>query len=98
MKLTTFTKKMSSLFKHCAAVRMDLSVHGETTILEVNVEEYGVTAFEVKVNPPKYFVAIINLEQRFGLKESNFEKVPEPIRAAVFETVNDFVSTPVNKR
>lgn len=97
MKLTKFTQKMNNLFKGIATVRMDISMHGESTILEVSAEDspefFGQNQFS-----SKKFVALIDLDKRFEMRESNFSNVPEQIRNAVFETVIEFVSTPINKR
>lgn len=98
MKLTKFTKKMNNLFKDIANVRMDISVYGESTILEATVKEEFFDSFKNKPYSQSKMIAVINLDKRFGLGESNFDNVPEQIRTAVFETVIEFVETPVSKR
>lgn len=98
MKLTKFTKKMSTLFKDIATIRMDIAVYGKITILEVTVKEEFFDSFKNRQYSQEKMVAVINLDKRFGLGESNFDNVPEQIRTAVFETVIEFVETPVSKR
>lgn len=98
MKLTEFIKNITKAFEKYGVVRIGISKHGESVVLEVSVEEEVSTPFDFSLNPNRKFVALIDLDERFGLKESNFANVSEQIRSSVFETVNDFVSTPVNKR
>lgn len=97
MNLVEFIKKTDTLFKNIATVRIDLSMHGSRTTLEMGIEETP-DYFGQNKSTSKKFIAIIDLDKRFGLVESNFENIPEQIRTAVFETVIEFVSTPTNKK
>lgn len=96
MKLTKFNKRITHLFHPYSKVKMDINVNGSYSYLEINIVNDVSTPFESGTSTN--FLALINLEERYGLKESNFDNVPEQIRTAVFETVIEFVSTPTNKR
>lgn len=98
MKLIEFNKRMTHLFLHYWKVKMDISLHGSHSYLEINLIEDVSTPFELEVKTSVKFLALISLEERYGLTESNFTNAPEEIRGAVFETVMEFVTTPLDKR
>lgn len=98
MKFTEFTKQMSNLFKEVAMVQMDISVHGESTVLEASLKEFSFDPFKEKELHRNKMIFVLVLNERFGLREANFNNVPEQIRTAVFETVTEFISTPIHKR
>lgn len=98
MKLFEFNKKILSLFNDFGGTKISIDSHNDRTHLEIMFIQDQSNPFDPSVHISKHFIAIIDLESRYGLKESNFDNVPEKIRTAVFDTVVEFISTPLDRR
>ncbi|WP_035053170.1 hypothetical protein [Carnobacterium pleistocenium] len=98
MKLFEFNKKIESQFNEFGRVKMSLNSHVNKTHLEVAFLQDESIPFSPPVPIGEHFIALIDLESCHGLKESNFDNVPEKIRTAVFDTVVEFIATPLDRR
>lgn len=98
MKLFEFNKKIESLFIEFGRIKISIDSHADRTHLEITFVLDQVSPFDPPVHISKHFIALIDLESRYGLKESNFNNVPEKIRTAVFDTVVEFIATPLERR
>lgn len=98
MKLFEFNKKIESLFIEFGRTKISIDSHADRTHLEITFVLDQVSPFAPPTHISKHFIALIDLESRYGLKESNFNNVPEKIRTAVFDTVVEFIATPLERR
>lgn len=98
MKLFKFNKKILSLFNDFGRTKISIDSHNDRTHLEITFVQDQLSSFDPPAHISKHFIAIIDLESRYGLKESNFDNVPEKIRTAVFDTVIEFIATPLDRR
>lgn len=100
MKLTEFIKKLNQIGEpSLGTFTTEIRVHATRVMLEVSFEDYFIPFAEGNEFPKKpRFIALLSIDERYGIAESNFNNVPENIRSAVFETIIEFLETPPKKR